>query len=69
MEKTAVEWLIEEYFGGMENCTFYFRYHIDQAKAMEKQQIVDAWNDGLWGKLREGEDNAESYYKETYKKK
>ena len=40
---------------------------IKQAKEMEKEQIVHAWNDGLWGKLREGEDNAESYYTETFK--
>jgi hypothetical protein len=40
---------------------------MEQAKKMEKEQIVSAWNDGLWGKLREGEDNAESYYNETFK--
>lgn len=35
---TAVEWLIEKHFGGIENCTPDFRYHINQAKEMEKQQ-------------------------------
>ena len=34
----------------------------------EKQQIKDAWNDGLYGILRKGEDNEEQYYNETYKK-
>ena len=34
----------------------------------EKQQIINAWNDGLYGILRKGEDNAEQYFKETYKK-
>ena len=39
MKQTAVQWLIEEYFGGMENCTPDFRYHIEQAKEMEKEQM------------------------------
>ena len=41
---TAVEWLVDEYFGGIENCTPDFRYHIEQAKEMEKQQIFLASN-------------------------
>jgi hypothetical protein len=36
--KTAVEWLIDEHFGGIENCTPDFRFHIQQAKEMEKEQ-------------------------------
>jgi hypothetical protein len=65
MKQTAVEWLIEEYFGGMENCTPDFRYHIEQAKAMEKEQIIDAWDNGCEddGII----DNAEQYYNETFK--
>jgi hypothetical protein len=39
MKQTAVEWLIEEYFGGMENCTPDFRYHIEQSKEIEKEQM------------------------------
>ena len=39
MKQTAVEWLVEEYFGGMENCTPDFRYHIEQAKEMEKEEM------------------------------
>jgi len=44
--------------------------HIEQAKEMERQQIIDAWIDGketkefgysIW-------DDAEQYYKETYEK-
>ena len=41
MKQTAVQWLIEEYFGGMENCTPDFRYHIEQAKALEEQRQLD----------------------------
>lgn len=40
---TAIEWLIKEYFGDIENCSPNFRNKIQQAKEMEKQQIIDAW--------------------------
>ena len=70
MKETAVEWLINEHFGGIENCTPDFRYHIEQAKEMEKEQIKDAfvecWKsnvpDGIECKL-----DAEQYYNKTYK--
>jgi hypothetical protein len=41
MKQTAVEWLIDKHFGGIENVTPYFKKHIDQAKAMEKEQMID----------------------------
>jgi hypothetical protein len=41
MKQTAVEWLVDEYFGGIENCTPDFRFHIQQAKEMEREQIID----------------------------
>jgi hypothetical protein len=57
MEKlTAVEWLVEQYkkVGGISISM------ANQAKEMEKQQIMDAYNNG---------DNrsAELYYNETFK--
>ena len=39
--KGAVEWLIDEHFGGIENCTPDFRFHIQQAKDLEKEQNID----------------------------
>ena len=33
---------------------------------MEKQQIIESWQDGLYGPLRKGEDSAEQYYNETF---
>lgn len=39
----------------------------DELLEKEKQQMFKAWNDGLFGSLRKGEDNAEQYYNETYK--
>ena len=44
MKQTALEWLVDEYFGGMENCTPDFRFHIQQAKEMEKEQMIEAIN-------------------------
>jgi hypothetical protein len=39
---TAVEWLIKSHFGAIENCTPDFRNKIEQAKEMEKVQIINA---------------------------
>jgi endo-beta-N-acetylglucosaminidase D len=62
--KTAVEWLIDEHFGGIENCTSDFRFHIQQAKEMEKEQIKDAWYNSLTkGDYHSGDE----YYNETFK--
>ncbi|MEY3501836.1 MAG: hypothetical protein RL308_3509 [Bacteroidota bacterium] len=36
--KTALEWLIDKHFGGIENCTPDFKNHIEQAIEMEKKQ-------------------------------
>jgi hypothetical protein len=66
-QQTAVEWLVEQ--------TRKPEWHSlkrqdiwQQAKEIEKQQIIDAWNDGLFGSLRKGEDNSEQYYNETFNK-
>jgi len=67
---TAVEWLINEHFGGIENCTPYFKYHIEQAKEMEKEQIQDAYFNGRYeaDKIVMGHNfYAEQYYKQTFK--
>ena len=64
MKQTAVEWLIEEIKSedwwylpnSMKKDIFY------QAKEMEKEQIVNAFNDGYMNI-----DLGEEYYNETYK--
>ena len=58
MEKTAVDWLVEQF-----NLQAYIP-HIEQAKEMEKQQIMDAWVNG--GSTLSAK-NAEQYYNETFK--
>jgi len=76
-KQTAVEWLIKELInydklldGKRKNDdATVFKANptkiYDQAKAMEKEQIIDAWDNGCEddGII----DNAEQYYNETYK--
>ena len=67
--KTAVEWLIQELFNNG-----YFPYGVPedivkQSKALEKEQIMDAHEEGFYSppfrmsRRRE----AEQYYNETFK--
>ena len=67
--KTAVEWFAKELYEKfeMKGDGKVFDDLLNQSNKLFENQIVSAWNDGLWGKLREGEDNAESYYNETFK--
>ena len=60
MKQTAVEWLVEQICG---DHTSEWQEQIDQAKAMEKEQIIEAYSNG--------DDNisAQQYYKETYESK
>jgi hypothetical protein len=70
MEKTAVEFLVEqlevEFFltdKDVENV-------INQAKEMEKQQIIDAYRSGVYDggeNVSQYNMNAEQYYNETFK--
>lgn len=77
MKQTAIEWLISEYFGGIENCTPDFRNKIEKAKEMHKQQIIEARQDGHESTYAEyGETpkcyldgGHEQYYNETFKNK
>jgi hypothetical protein len=75
MKQTAVEWLIDEYFGGIENCTPDFRFHIQQAKEMERQQIGKAFLNGRIKEIGKGvlfdlqplTETFNDYYNETFK--
>jgi hypothetical protein len=68
MEKqTAVEWLIEQM---KLDELFNADYFIQQAKEMEKEQIIDAVNDA-WNMAKHSNfvnAQAEQYYNETYNK-
>jgi hypothetical protein len=49
-QQTAVDWLIENHFGGIENCTPDFRHKIDKAKEMEiagkEMSYADGYKEG-----------------------
>ena len=66
---TAVEWFLTElekrqYFIGNDMLEAY-----NKAKEMEKQQIIDAFNEDLYGGLSSKMkfETGEQYYNETYK--
>jgi hypothetical protein len=71
MKQTAVEWLEGQILNLMSFDTIDFRKEfrekIEQAKAMEKEQIINANNRG-WKVARESiYELGEQYYNETYK--
>ena len=63
---TAIEWLIDELTdNGIEYLDLAYEI-IEQAKELEKQQIIDAYIEGYSSNLNAGD--SEKYYNETYKK-
>jgi hypothetical protein len=79
--KTAVEWFVEEIkFHAELRQIFKGRVSfiigeskidelLKQAKEMEKEQIMDAFNDGVNDECIGGSKTPEQYYKETFKSK
>ena len=66
-QQTAVEWLAEQMLHPES-----FNPYIEQAKAMEKEQIVDAYDNGMhdvdnkyYNIIQNG---GETYYNQTYNK-
>jgi predicted oxidoreductase (fatty acid repression mutant protein) len=65
-QQTAVEWLVEQMPTAFKNLTINKKI-IQQAKEMEKQQIINSHLTGLIHPLEmEATKQAEQYYKETY---
>lgn len=67
MKQTAVEWLVEKMY--KECINVFTDEEIEQAKEMEKEQIMYAHIEGFFSepfKSRKGQ--AEQYYNETFKK-
>ena len=63
-QQTAVEWLMDKLPHSIET---QFSKQIDQAKELEKQQIMDAHLTGLIHPLEmEATKQAEQYYNETF---
>jgi hypothetical protein len=59
-KQTAVEWLVSELLDGKTLMPSL----IEQAKAMEKEQIINAWMDGLDHIFHK--EAGEDYYTQTY---
>jgi hypothetical protein len=70
MKQTAVEWLFEQVVNRTERV--YFLKELEQAKEMEKEQIIDAFVECWKENMPEGyecKQSAEEYYNETFKNK
>jgi hypothetical protein len=63
MKQTAVEWLVEQIKTKHDKLFIeFYASEIEEAKEMEKQQIIEAFNKSLpW-------EFGEQYYNETFKK-
>jgi predicted secreted protein len=78
-KQTAVEWLFEERLGltlQLENRKISHKYWelqmvklYEQAKEMEKQQIIDAHNQGYADGYRDNGNSPIEYYEQTYRGK
>jgi len=64
MKQTAVEWLVEQLMPKVLTAEQY--YHIEKAKEMEKEQIINAYEQA---EKDNGKDflNGDLYYNETFK--
>jgi hypothetical protein len=63
--KTAVEWLIDELY--KQGISLYTPELIEQAKAMEKEQIIDAVYYNTSATRHDDLPKGEQYYKDTFK--
>ena len=61
--KTAVEWLVEQYV----NKGIITLEDIEQAKEMEKKQIINAASDHCYPTCELARIDAEDYYNKTFK--
>jgi hypothetical protein len=68
-KQTAVEWFNDEIIIHLNfDQRLYLKDILKQAKEMEKEQIMMAYNDGRVNQGLKQNKNSEQYYNETYKK-
>ena len=72
MKQTATEWLLNQIHKHWDNEDMSFQTLLDQAKEMEKEQIIDAFDEGQEYEYQYHINSApkfdsETYYNETYK--
>ena len=68
IKHTAVEWLyknLKSHFEHNGDLLEVVQMSFEQAKAMEKEQIIKAFNEGTFFEMEKID--AEQYYNETYK--
>ena len=66
-QQSAVEWLVNEIAEKYNfRCATYYGQEIQQAKEMEKEQIVKAVYDSMGNNFDPNMGRAEMYYKENY---
>jgi hypothetical protein len=66
--KTATQWLFEQLWETPKD-KFNWYAILEQAKAMEKAQIVDAHNQGYADGYRDNGNSPIEYYQQTFKNK
>ena len=69
MKQTAVEWLVDQIFNDVDLKDSILKLAIQQAKEMEKEQIIDAHKTATLeaGFEHSADDWANQYYNETFK--
>lgn len=67
MKQTAVEWLVTRIAHGGLVGKKQFDELVEQAKAMEKEQIIDAHECGYTEGIVHSCESGEQYYNETFK--
>ena len=67
MKQTAVEWLESQLFE-LRNPTLTQIEIIEEAKEMEKQQIIEAYTEGFFDERKGKNIKVEDYYNKTFNK-
>jgi hypothetical protein len=67
MKHTAMDWLFSK-LSDIERDKFEWQIILKEAKEMEKEQILNAYDTGVWDVGCRNSDS-KKYYKETYEKK
>ena len=65
-QQTAVDWLVQQIGQFLEINKELGMEIIEQAKAMEKEQIIKAASIVLWHNTSNSTNEAEQYYNQTY---
>jgi hypothetical protein len=67
MKQTAVEWLVEQFNTTINYTMEEYQLKIEQAKEMEKGQIMKTWYDCKLSIIEKNPTDAEQYYNQTFK--